>query len=387
MQTTNEPMPGQPDAATSAGAWLHVGRPGHGDRVLFNQLVDEMFARSWFTNDGELVRGLESRLCEYLGVAHCVAVSNGTLGLQLAIRALDLAGEVIVPAFTFPATVHALQWEGIRPVFADIDPQTHNLDPVSVESLVTDRTRGILGVHVWGRPCQPDALEKIAAAHGLPLVFDAAHAFGSAFQGKMIGGFGACEVFSFHATKFFHTFEGGAVVTNDDELAARLRLMRNFGFSGSDTVVRLGINAKMPEVCAAMGLANFRVLDESLAANQRHHAAYRAALSGLPGIRFLDLGDIERTNFQYAVIEVDEEQAGLSRDELMAHLHAQRILARRYFYPGCHRMEPCRSLYPEQLERLPRTDALCRKVLVLPAGPALKDSDVQYVCEKIRVAL
>ncbi|MEI8340375.1 MAG: DegT/DnrJ/EryC1/StrS family aminotransferase [Verrucomicrobiota bacterium] len=374
-------LPTQPDGD------LHVGRPTPGDRALFNELVDGIFDRRRFTNNGDLVRELELRLCKYLGVRHCIPVCNGTTGLQLACRALKLEGEVIVPAFTFPATVHALQWQGVRPVFADVDPKTHNLDPAAVEKLITPRTTGILGVHLWGRPCQPDIFQTLARTHGLKLLFDAAHAFGAAFDGRRIGNFGRCEVFSFHATKFFHTFEGGAVATNDDELAASIRLMKNFGFKGVDEVVFLGINGKMPEICAAMGLANLQVIEALLATNRKHHDTYRRALAKFPGIRFLDFDDVERANFQYVVIEVDEERAGLSRDALMAHLHANGILARRYYYPGCHRIEPYRSLYREQMDRLPFTDGLCRRVLVLPTGSALEESDVGFVCENIAAAL
>ena len=179
---------------------------------------------------------------------------NATVALEIAIRAMGMSGEVIVPSFTFVATAHALQWQEITPVFCDIDPRTHNLDPNRIEEMITPRTTGIIGVHVWGRPCAVDALAEIAQRRHLKLLFDAAHAFGCSYQGQMIGNFGDAEVFSFHATKFFNTFEGGAVVTNDDELAAKMRLMKNFGFHGYDNVIYVGTNGKMSEVSAAMGL-------------------------------------------------------------------------------------------------------------------------------------
>ena len=368
------------------GAALHVGRPNCGDRALFDELVEGMFDRRWFTNSGALVQQLEESLCRYLDVRHCIPVCNATVALQIACHALGLAGEVIVPAFTFVATVHALQWERLRPVFVDVDPETHNLDPTKIEPLISERTSAIVGVHVWGRPCDTAAIGHLASRHGLTVMYDAAHALGCRHRGQMIGNFGDCEVFSFHATKFFNTFEGGAIATNNDLLASRIRLMKNFGFSGMDNVIHLGTNGKMPEVCAAMGLACFARLDEILAANQRNYEEYRNGLLGVNGIRLLDWNELEGTNWQYVVIEVDAQAAGVSRDELFHFLQERGIRARRYFYPGCHRMEPYRTLYGEELARLPATDHLCQRVLVLPTGTAVSIADVERVCEAIRQA-
>ena len=219
-----------------------------------------------------------------IGVRHCVAMCNATIALEIAIRALGLKGEVILPSYTFVATAHALQWQEITPVFADLDPRTHNIDPASIERLITPRTTGIIGVHVWGRPCDTAALEGIAARRGLKLMFDAAHAFGCSHAGRMIGGFGTCEVLSFHATKFLNSFEGGAIVTNDDALADQMRLMRNFGFVDYDRVIYVGTNGKMTEICAAMGLTSLEAMDDIIAINKRNYEAYRRGLSGLPGI-------------------------------------------------------------------------------------------------------
>jgi len=268
-------------------------------------------------------------------------------------------------------------------VFVDIDPKTHLIDPERVEALITPRTSAILGVHAWGRACVPERLQEIADSHGLELYFDAAHAFGCSHAGKMIGNFGRCEVFSFHATKFFNTFEGGGIATNDDELAAKIRLMINFGFTGLDSVVHLGTNGKMSEVHAAMGLSCFESLGEIVATNKRHHDKYRSQLSHIPGIRFCDYDDVEMTNFQYIVIEIDPSEAGITRDELMFALHAENIMVRRYFYPGCHRMEPYASTYPELSTRLPKTESLCSKVLILPTGTGVSEFDVQRVCDAI----
>ena len=363
---------------------LLVGRPNIGSREVFQRLVDGIFERRWFTNNGEVVQALERRLCEYLGVRHCIPVCNATIGLQVACLALELEGEVLMPAFTFVATPHSVCWEGGDPVFVDIDPCTHLMDPAEVEALITPRTSAILGVHVWGRACYPERLEEIAERHGLELFFDAAHALGCAHAGRMIGNFGRCEVFSFHATKFFNTFEGGAIATNDDELAAKIRLMINFGFAGMDRVVHLGTNGKMSEIHAAMGLACFEVLDKIVSTNRRHHDHYRSALAGVPGIRVLDYDDMERTNHQYVILEVDETRAGLSRDDLMKRLHAENIMVRRYFYPGCHKMEPYASLYPRMASQLPVTDAVSSRVLSLPNGTGVEDEDVNRVCAAIK---
>jgi len=283
---------------------IHVGRPNIGDRTTFLDRVGRILDNRWLTNNGPMVRELEQRIADMAGVRHCVAMCNATIALEIAIRALDLRGEVIIPSYTFIATAHALHWQEIVPVFADIDPATHNLDPAAVRRMITPRTTGIVGVHLWGRPAPIEALQSVADEHGLKLMFDAAHAFGCSHDGRPIGGFGACEVFSFHATKFFNTFEGGAVVTNDDRLAEKMRLMRNFGFAGFDNVIYPGTNGKMTEICAAMGLSNLEALDATMQANRRNYEAYRRALAGLPHISMLEYDGDASNNYQYIVIEI-----------------------------------------------------------------------------------
>lgn len=361
-----------------------VGRPNVGSRRVFDSLVDGIFERRWFTNNGQIVKELEKRLCEYLGVRHCIPVCNATIGLQVVCHAMELKGEVLVPAFTFVATPHSVHWEGLEPVFVDIDPRTHLMDPDKAEALITPRTSAILGVHAWGRACFPERMQEIADRHGLQLYFDAAHAFGCSHGGKRIGNFGRCEVFSFHATKFFNTFEGGAIATNDDELAAKMRLMINFGFTGLDSVVHLGTNGKMSEIHAAMGLSCFEVINDIVTTNKAHYDNYRSRLSNLPGVRFLDYDDMERTNFQYVAIEIDASFTGVSRDEVMHALHEEQIMVRRYFYPGCHRMEPYASLYPRLAGQLPVTDQVCEQVLILPTGTGINEDDVERVSQAIR---
>jgi dTDP-4-amino-4,6-dideoxygalactose transaminase len=362
---------------------LHVGRPNIGDREAFLQLINQILDNQWLTNNGPMVQEFERRIAEYLGVKHCIAMCNGTIALEIAIRALGLEGEVIVPSWTFVATAHALYWQGITPVFADIDPATHNLDPHAVRRMITPRTTGIIGVHLWGRAAPIDELQAIADEHGLKLMFDAAHAFGSSFNGQSIGRFGACEVFSFHATKAFNTMEGGAVTTNDDELAETLRLMRNFGFKGYDNVIHPGTNGKMIEACAAMGLANLSGFDEVVVINRRNHAAYCEALAGLPGISVLTYDPAERNSYHYVVIEVDEA-CPMPRDRIIRALHAENILARKYFWPGCHMMKPYRDLFPHAGLLLKHTRAVAERVIVLPNGTALPDAAIAVVAGVLR---
>lgn len=362
---------------------IHVGRPNIGSREVFLQLVADIFDRRWLSNNGPLVQHFEQRVADYLGVRNCIAICNGTIALEIAIRALKLSGEVIVPSYTFVATAHALYWQGITPVFADIDPATHNLDPEAVRRMITPRTTGIIGVHLWGRAAPIEALQRIADEHNLALMYDAAHAFGCSYKGRMIGAFGRAEVLSFHATKFFNTFEGGAVVTNDDELADAIRLMRNFGFAGFDNVIHPGTNGKMVEVCAAMGLVNLDYIDTVIDSNRRNYVAYHEALSGIPGLSLLPYDQAERNNWQYVVLEVGPECAA-TRDEIVTELHHHNVLARKYFWPGCHQMKPYRDLQPDAGLMLPNTNKVAAQVIVMPTGTTLTGSDVERICEIVR---
>jgi dTDP-4-amino-4,6-dideoxygalactose transaminase len=363
---------------------LHVGRPNIGSREAFLNYADDIFDRRWLSNNGPLVQEFEQRVADHHQVKHCVAMCNGTIALEIAIRALGLTGEVIVPSYTFIATAHALHWQEITPVFADIDERTHTLAPDAVRRMITPRTSGIIGVHLWGRSAAVEELQAIADQFNLKLMFDAAHAFACSHQGSMIGNFGACEVFSFHATKFFNTFEGGAVVTNDDKLAETMRLMRNFGFSGLDNVIHPGTNGKMIEIAAAMGLVNFEAIDQVIDANRRNHQIYRKELAGLTGIEMLYFNESERNNFQYVVLEVGAD-CPVSRDQVIAALHAENVRARKYFWPGCHRMKPYRDLYPHAGLLLPNTERVAARVVVLPTGTTMDAKMVQTVTQIIRV--
>jgi dTDP-4-amino-4,6-dideoxygalactose transaminase len=362
---------------------IHVGRPNVVNRERFMQLTADILDRLWLSNNGPLVQEFERKLAAFLGVKHCIAVCNATVGLEIAIRALKFEGEVIVPSYTFVATAHALHWQGITPVFADIDPVTQCLDPDAVRQMITPKTTGIIGVHLWGRAAEIADLETLAREHDLKLIFDAAHAFGCSHGGTMIGSFGACEVFSFHATKFLNSFEGGVIATNDDELAHTCGLMRNFGFAGYDRVIHPGTNGKMVEVCAAMGLSNLEQIDTVIEANARNYHAYQRGLEDVPGVDLLTYSENERNNFQYMVLEVDHKKLGRSRDEVVKALQAENVLARRYFWPGCHRMKPYCDLFPWVDRLLPHTNAVAEKVVVLPTGTAIGPEEIEMICRII----
>ena len=365
---------------------LHVGRPNIGDRDRFILRINEMLDRRWFSNNGEFVQQFERKIEAYLGVKHCIAMCNATVALEITSRALGLTGEVIVPSFTFIATPHSLRWQEITPVFCDIDPTTHNLDPARIEQLITPRTTGILPVHVWGQACDTEAIQAVADKHGLQVMYDAAHAFGSTHKGEMIGCFGRAEVFSFHATKFLNTFEGGAVTTNDDELAAKIRLMKNFGFAGVDKVVYIGVNGKMCEASAAMGLTSLESIDHFIEVNKANHSAYSQDLKNVPGVRVLPYSPAEKNNYQYVVVEVDETQAPLNRDEIVQVLWAENVMARRYFYPGCHQMEPYRTEMPSAGTNLPETEKLTNRVMILPNGTAVGACEINRIANIIGAA-
>jgi dTDP-4-amino-4,6-dideoxygalactose transaminase len=362
----------------------HVGRPNIGNTERFFARARDILERRWLSNNGPMLVEFEQRIAEKLGVKHCVAMCNGTIALEIAIRALELRGEVIVPSYTFVATAHALQWQEITPIFADIDPATQTLDPTSVRRMITPRTTGIVGVHLWGRAAHLAELAEVAAVNSLKLMFDASHGFGCSYEGSMLGNFGDCEVFSFHATKFFNTFEGGAVVTGSDLLAEKMRLMRNFGFSDYDKVIYPGTNGKMTEIAAAMGLTNLEDLDDFVQINRRNYSVYREELRSIRGLTVLEYDESQKNNFQYVVLDVAPEFP-VSRDRVVQALHAENVLARKYFWPGVHNMEPYRSFYPHAGLVLPNTKAVASRVVVLPTGTAMNTDDIRAIASVLRV--
>ena len=362
---------------------LHVGRPNVGDREAVLRAIGEAIDERWLSNGGAKLAAFERRLSESLGGLHCVATCNATLGLQIVLRALGVEGEVVLPALTFVATAHAVAWERLTPVFADVDAETLCMGPAQAAARIGPGTGALLGVHLWGRSADPEGLERLAREHGLPLVFDAAHALGCSRRGRPLAGFGDAAVLSFHATKVANSFEGGAVVTADPELAERVATMRNFGFVDEDEIVGLGTNAKMSEAAAAMGLASLEALPDFLAANRRNYLAYAAALADVPGVRLLPF-EPERANCHHIAIAVDPVAAGLDREALRRVLVAENVLARRYFYPGCHRVPPYRE---GPVPELPVTDAALERCLSLPTGTAVAAEDAAAIGGVVRLAV
>ncbi len=360
---------------------LHVGRPNLGDRAAFTRMVEDVLDRRWLTNDGPLVREFEEQVASISEARHCIAVANGTLAATLLLDTMGLRGSAVVPSFTFIATPHAAEWAGLDAVFADIEEDTHHLYQSSVTSALTHETAVVVGVHLWGGILDAKSLD-ISELDGIPLVYDAAHAFGSTLHGRGIGAHGVASTLSFHATKFINTFEGGAVLTDDDALAAELRLRRNFGFAGYDEVTRLGTNAKLNEVSAAQGLSMLAVMQHIVEHNHAVLERYRNRLAQVPGITLWDPG-ATRTNGQYVVTQVDAEEFGLSRDELVDALWADNVRARRYFYPGCHRMSPYRERGSDVADSLQATERVAKQVMVLPTGTAMTLADVTVVCDLI----
>jgi dTDP-4-amino-4,6-dideoxyglucose len=359
-----------------------VGRPNVGDRARFHRLLDEALDSGRLTHCGPLVREFERRVAEAAGVRHCVAMCNATLALSVLARAAGIAGEVIMPSLTYVATPHAMRFLGLRPVFCDVDPETGCLDPARVERLITPRTGAILGVHLWAQPCDADALQEIADRHGLPLFFDAAQALGSRHRGRPVGGLGRAEVFSFHATKVVNAFEGGAVVTDDERLAERVRAVHNFGKDATGLVGGVGTNAKMTEGAAAMGIVSLEALDDSIARNVRRHDRYAAELAGVPGLRLHRYGGPHANNHQYAIVRIDPEVAGVHRDLVLTALAAENVFAQPYFSPGCHQLEPYATENPVSL---PVTERLADQVLALPTGQGVTDDEVVQISRILRM--
>lgn len=356
---------------------LHVGCPNLGSRKRLHERIDAIYDARWLTNDGRMVRLFESRIAECTGAAHAIAVSNGTTALELMLQAVaPHGGEVILPSYTFVATAHAVRRSGLTPVFVDIEPHTHTLDPARVREARTAKTVAILGVHLWGHLPTP-YMEQIADAANIPLLYDAAHAFGCR-RSAPLGSFGLASALSFHATKFVNSAEGGAIITNDAPLAQRLRLSRNFGFSGPDAVVAWGTNAKMSEVHAAIGITSLEAMEEIVAHNRAIHAVYAEALDGIAGVTLMHPPPGVETNAQYVVLDVAQ------RDRVLEALHRENVFARRYFWPGVHRMEP--YCHERQRFELQVTEHVAAGSLVLPTGTAVSEAAAREVARLVREA-
>jgi len=345
----------------------------------FNLMLREIWASKWITNNGSFHRQLEKELAAYLKVPYLCLFTNGTLPLITALQALRITGEVITTPYSFVATTHALRWNGIKPVFVDIDPATGNIDPDRIEAAVTAKTTAIMPVHVYGNPCDTKRIQDIADKYGLKVIYDAAHAFGVEVNGESILNEGDMSTLSFHATKVYNTIEGGAIVMQNEETKKRIDYMNNFGIADEVTVVGPGINSKMDEIRAAYGLLNLRQVDAAIEARHRVAVRYREALRSVPGITFLDDMPGVRHNYSYFPIFVDADEYGMTRDELYFKMKERNVLARRYFYPLISELSTYRPLPSAARENLPQAHKIADSVICLPIHHALNDEDIQRI--------
>lgn len=349
---------------------LFVTQPDLPPLEDFIPSLREIWDRKILTNNGPFHEKLEIELCRYLGVEHLSLFTNGMLALVTMLQSMRISGEVITTPYSFVATAHALHWNGIKPVFVDVDPATGNLNPANIVAAITPDTSAILPVHVYGNPCDYAEIQRIADIHGLKVLYDAAHAFGVTQAGQSIMQYGDMSVLSFHATKVFNTFEGGAIICRDAETKKRIDYLKNFGFADEVTVVVPGINAKMNEFQAALGLLQLTRIDQALAARAEIDQRYRAALDGVPGIRLIERQAGVAHNFSYFPIFVGPEY-GLSRDALYQKMRDKDIYSRRYFYPLISEFPAYRGLPSSKRENLPHAFQMAEQVLCLPIYPAL----------------
>ena len=347
--------------------------------------LKDIWQRRWITNNGHYHRELEKALCEYLGVPFISLFTNGTLPLITALQALRITGEVITTPFSFVATTHALWWNGIKPVFVDIDSETCNLDPDKIEAAITPHTTAIMPVHVYGRPCDTARIQEIADKYGLKVIYDAAHAFGVRVDGGSILNAGDMSTLSFHATKVYNTIEGGALVMHDEQAKKRIDYLKNFGFAGETTVVAPGINSKMDEVRAAYGLLNLKQVDRAIEARRHVAESYRKALRDVPGIRVMEDLPGVRHNYAYFPIFVDAGRYGMTRDELYFKLKEHNIFGRRYFYPLISTFSTYRGLDSARPENLPVATRMAEQVICLPMYYGLTDGDVERIVEVMKI--
>lgn len=353
------------------------------DLKELNALMQKIWDSKWITNNGSFHRELEKQLAEYLGVPFLSLFTNGTLPLITALQAMRITGEVITSPYSFVATTHALWWNGIKPVFVDIDPKTGDMDPEKIEAAITPKTTAILPVHVYGKPCDTTAIQDIADKYGLKVLYDAAHAFGVKVNNVSVLNAGDMSTLSFHATKVYNTIEGGALVMHDEKTKKHIDYLKNFGFAGETEVVAPGINSKMDEVRAAYGLLNLKQVDWAI--EKRHQVAikYREALRNLEGITFFDDMEGVKHNYSYFPIFVDEKQYGKSRDELYFQMRDKNILGRRYFYPLISTFTTYRALESAKTENLPNATKMAEQVICLPMHHLLTDEDIQRVLDCI----
>jgi dTDP-4-amino-4,6-dideoxygalactose transaminase len=362
---------------------IYVTQPFVPPLEEFIPYLEEIWERKWLTNAGPFHQKLEKDLAEYLGVKHLALFTNGTLALITALQTLRITGEVITTPFSFVATAHSLLWNNIKPVFVDIDPVTLNLAPDQIESAITPQTTAILPVHCYGTPCDVERIQQIADTYGLKVIYDAAHAFAVRHKGESLLNQGDLSILSFHATKVFNTFEGGAIVCPDVKTKQRIDYLKNFGFADEVTVVAPGINGKMNEVQAAFGLLQLKHVDNLIARRRDIDACYRQALADLKGITCLEIPDDMESNFSYFPIMVDGNYP-ISRDALYQKLRDNGIFSRRYFYPLISDMPMYRGLPSAAASNLPVAKRVSKQVLCLPIYPALKREEVDMILRLIR---
>jgi dTDP-4-amino-4,6-dideoxygalactose transaminase len=344
----------------------------------FKAMLDDIWDRKWLTNNGFYHKELEKSLADYLGVKYISLFTNGTLPLITALQAMKITGEVITTPYSFVATTHSIWWNGLKPVFVDVDEETGNIDPEKIEAAITPHTTAIMPVHVYGTPCNMNRIQEIADIYGLKVIYDAAHAFGVSVNGESVLKAGDMSTLSFHATKVYNTVEGGALVCHDEATKKRIDFLKNFGFAGETTVVAPGINSKMDEIRSAYGLLNLKQVDDAIAKRKATAEKYRAALKDVPGIRYLN--DIEgvRHNYAYFPIFIGEEY-GMSRDALYEKLKEHNIYGRRYFYPLISTFSAYKGLESARPDNLPVAHKLADQVLCLPMFAGLSDTDIDRV--------
>lgn len=349
----------------------------------FTPYLEDIWKRKWLTNNGHYHQELEAALCDYLKVPFISLFTNGTLPLIVALQALRITGEVITTPYSFVATTHALWWNGIKPVFVDIDPNTCNIDPNKIEAAITPRTTAIMPVHVYGKPCDTIRIQEIADKYGLKVIYDAAHAFGVEVNGDPILKFGDMSTLSFHATKVYNTIEGGALICHDAKTKQRVDYLKNFGFAGETTVVAPGINGKMDEIRSAYGLLALKHVNAAIEARHQVAIKYRDTLKDISGISYMEDMPGVKHNYSYFPIFIDAEQYGMTRDELYFKMKEKNVLGRRYFYPLISNFSTYRGLDSARTENLPVATKLADSVICLPMHHELSDKDVERILNLI----
>lgn len=354
------------------------------DLQEFEKLLEDIWQRKWLTNNGFYHKELEKALAEYLKVPYISLFTNGTLPLITALQALRITGEVITTPYSFVATTHSIWWNGIKPVFVDVEEETGNIDPEKIEAAITPKTTAIMPVHVYGTPCNTEKIQQIADTYGLKVIYDAAHAFGVTVNGTSILEAGDMSTLSFHATKVYNTIEGGALICHDEVTKKRVDYLKNFGFADEITVVAPGINSKMDEIRSAYGLLNLKQVDKAIESRKKVADLYRQSLEGVEGIRLLSEIEGVRYNYAYFPIFVDKEQYGMSRDDLYNKLKENDILARRYFYPLISNFPTYRGLESATPDNLPVATKLAEQVLCLPMYAGLEEKEINIVLKQIK---